>query len=82
MLAGLVAIPQHDWGGSRSRPAPFRGPSGHSRAGWSIEHLVREDRVLHEGAGHDGQSDVLEMIARRDRDDRGQRVAPPTANPS
>jgi len=51
-------------------------------AGWSIEHLVREDRVLHEGAGHDGQSDVLEMIARRDRDDRGQRVAPPTANPS
>jgi SAM-dependent methyltransferase len=50
-------------------------------AGWSIERLVREDRVLHEGAGHDGQSDVLEMVARRDRDDRGQPAAPPAENP-
>jgi SAM-dependent methyltransferase len=34
-------------------------------AGWRIEHLVREQRVLHEGSGHDGLSDVIELLARR-----------------
>ncbi len=50
-------------------------------AGWSIERLVREDRVLHEGAGHEGQSDVLEMVARRDRDERDHPVATAAGNP-
>jgi SAM-dependent methyltransferase len=34
-------------------------------AGWSIERLVRAQRVLHEGSGHDGMSDVIELLARR-----------------
>jgi cyclopropane fatty-acyl-phospholipid synthase-like methyltransferase len=34
-------------------------------AGWDIEHLVRTERMLHEGSGHDGRSDVLELVARR-----------------
>jgi SAM-dependent methyltransferase len=33
--------------------------------GWSIERLVRGQRVLREGGGHDGMSDVIELIARR-----------------
>jgi hypothetical protein len=33
--------------------------------GWEIEHLARGDRMLHEGTGHDGLSDVLELVARR-----------------
>jgi SAM-dependent methyltransferase len=34
-------------------------------ADWHIERLVRGDRVLHEGPGHHGLSDVIELIARR-----------------
>jgi SAM-dependent methyltransferase len=34
-------------------------------AGWRIESLRREQRVLHEGAGHAGMSDVIELVARR-----------------
>jgi SAM-dependent methyltransferase len=34
-------------------------------AGWTIERLVRAQRVLHEGSGHDGMSDVIELLARR-----------------
>jgi SAM-dependent methyltransferase len=34
-------------------------------SGWRIERLVRSDRVLHEGPGHDGVSDVVELVARR-----------------
>ncbi len=34
-------------------------------AGWRIERLERAQRVLHEGVGHDGMSDVVELIARR-----------------
>ena len=34
-------------------------------AGWRIERLHREQRVLHEGSGHEGMSDVIELIARR-----------------
>jgi SAM-dependent methyltransferase len=33
--------------------------------GWSIEHLSRTQRTLHEGSGHDGMSDVIELLARR-----------------
>jgi SAM-dependent methyltransferase len=34
-------------------------------AGWSIERLRREQVTLHEGSGHDGPSDVFELLARR-----------------
>ncbi len=34
-------------------------------AGWRIERLHRAQRTLSEGAGHDGMSDVLELVARR-----------------
>jgi SAM-dependent methyltransferase len=34
-------------------------------AGWRIERLVREQRELHEGSGHDGMSDVIELLAIR-----------------
>ena len=34
-------------------------------AGWEIEQLTRGDRMLREGTGHDGLSDVLELVARR-----------------
>ena len=34
-------------------------------AGWFIEHLHRAQRALHEGSGHDGMSDVIQLIARR-----------------
>jgi SAM-dependent methyltransferase len=34
-------------------------------AGWAIDRLAREQRVLHEGSGHDGMSDVIELVARR-----------------
>jgi SAM-dependent methyltransferase len=34
-------------------------------AGWRIERLERAQRELHEGAGHEGMSDVIELIARR-----------------
>ena len=34
-------------------------------AGWRIERLHREQRVLHEGSGHSGTSDVVELVARR-----------------
>lgn len=34
-------------------------------AGWSIERLDRTQRVLHEGSGHDGMSDVVALVARR-----------------
>jgi len=34
-------------------------------AGWRIERLHRAQRMLHEGGGHDGMSDVLELVARR-----------------
>jgi SAM-dependent methyltransferase len=33
--------------------------------GWRIERLERAQRVLREGAGHDGMSDVVELVARR-----------------
>jgi SAM-dependent methyltransferase len=34
-------------------------------AGWRIERLHRAQRTLSEGAGHDGMSDVIELLARR-----------------
>lgn len=34
-------------------------------AGWRIERLHREHRVLDEGKGHAGMSDVIELVARR-----------------
>ncbi|MFM1991381.1 MAG: hypothetical protein RJA99_4338 [Pseudomonadota bacterium] len=34
-------------------------------AGWTLERLERAQRVLHEGSGHDGMSDVIELVARR-----------------
>jgi SAM-dependent methyltransferase len=34
-------------------------------AGWRLEQLERVQRVLHEGPGHDGMSDVVELVARR-----------------
>jgi hypothetical protein len=34
-------------------------------AGWRLEQLERVQRVLHEGLGHDGMSDVVELVARR-----------------
>jgi SAM-dependent methyltransferase len=34
-------------------------------AGWRIERLHRAQRALHEGSGHEGMSDVIELIARR-----------------
>jgi len=43
-----------------------------SFAGWRIERLVREQRVLHEGSGHDGMSDVIELLA----------IRPPTPEPA
>jgi cyclopropane fatty-acyl-phospholipid synthase-like methyltransferase len=36
-----------------------------SFAGWSIERLVRADRILQEGPGHHGMSDVIELLARK-----------------
>jgi SAM-dependent methyltransferase len=33
--------------------------------GWRIERLSRAQRMLHEGSGHDGMSDVIELLARR-----------------
>ena len=36
-----------------------------SFAGWRIEQLSRVQRVLHEGPGHAGLSDVIELVARR-----------------
>lgn len=38
---------------------------GEAFAGWRIERLERAQRVLHEGPGHDGLSDVVELVARR-----------------
>jgi SAM-dependent methyltransferase len=34
-------------------------------AGWQIASLHREQRELHEGDGHRGMSDVIELVARR-----------------
>ena len=34
-------------------------------ADWHIERLHREQVTLHEGSGHDGPSDVVELLARR-----------------
>jgi SAM-dependent methyltransferase len=34
-------------------------------ADWRIERLERAQRVLHEGPGHDGLSDVIDLLARR-----------------
>ncbi len=34
-------------------------------ADWRIERLHRAQRPLHEGSGHEGMSDVIELIARR-----------------
>jgi len=36
-----------------------------SFASWRIERLAREQRELHEGSGHDGLSDVIELLAIR-----------------
>ena len=53
---GGPGIPEHLYDEAMLREA-FRG--------WRIERLVRSQRVLREGPGHDGMSDVIELIARR-----------------